>query len=106
MDRSDVITLVAETITQDSLLQDVVNEAPRDVFCDVRSIDGNEFLRAGQMGIKPRYRVTMFKYDYAGETTVIYKDQRYDVYRTYEGRNDEIDLYLETKAGITIGQGD
>jgi len=103
MDRSSVINLISVELTQDDILQNVENETSREVFCNIGSIDGNEFLRAGQLGLKPRYRITMFKYDYNGERTVEIFGKRYDVYRTYEGRDDMIDLYVERKAGVANG---
>lgn len=100
MDRSHTIKLIAVTISTDDICQNVAVETERTVYCQVQSIDGNEFLRAGQLGIQARYRVTMFKYDYAGESIVEIDGARYGVYRTYEGRNDTLDLYVERKAGL------
>lgn len=101
MDRSQVINLIGVTITQDEIKQNVETPTTRAVYCNISSIDGNEFLRAGQLGIKARYRITMFKYDYNDERIVELNGDRYSVYRTYEGRNDMIDLYIERKAGVS-----
>ena len=100
MDRSNTMNLISVTITTDDIEQNVATESTKQVFCDIRSIDGNEFLRAGQLGIQARYRVTMFKFDYSGESIVEIDGARYGVYRTYEGRDDTIDLYVERKAGL------
>lgn len=100
MDRSNTIKLIGVTISTDDILQNVATETVKTVYCDIQSIDGNEFLRAGQLGIQARYRVTMFKYDYNGESVVEIDGSRYGVYRTYEGRNDTLDLYVERKAGV------
>lgn len=43
--------------------------------------------------------MTMFFGDYDGETSLIYKGKTYSVYRTYQGRNDELELYVERKGG-------
>ena len=42
----------------------------------------------------------MFVYDYQGEDTAVLGGVRYGIYRTYIGRNDTIELYLERKAGV------
>ena len=43
--------------------------------------------------------MTMFRYDYNGEPIVEYNGQRYSIYRTYIGKNDMIELYVERKGG-------
>jgi hypothetical protein len=45
----------------------------------------------------------MFRYDYNGETIIKYEGQRYSVYSTYFGRDDEIELYVERKGGTNRG---
>lgn len=42
----------------------------------------------------------MFAYDYAGETLAELDGVRYGIYRTYLGKNETIELYLERKAGV------
>ena len=37
---------------------------------------------------------------YEGEEIVEFEGTRYGVYRTYRGRDDTIELYLERKAGV------
>lgn len=100
MDRSSQIKLISVTITQDTIQQDIATESSKLVFCNIGSISGEEFLRAGQLGLKPSYKVTMFKYDYSEEKIVEIDSKRYQVYRTYEARNDMIELYLEERAGV------
>ena len=41
----------------------------------------------------------MFFGDYCGERDVVYHGKAYSVYRTYKGRKDEIELYVERKGG-------
>ena len=42
----------------------------------------------------------MFAPDYNGETIAELNGVRYSVYRTYLGKNETIELYLERKAGV------
>ena len=103
MDRSDVINLVSYTYTVDAIGQRVPVETKTEVFCDVQSISRSEFYDAGKIGLTPEYKVTMFAPEYGGETVVEYNNKLYGVYRTYEGRNDTMELYLARKEGVTSG---
>lgn len=98
MDRSDVIRLVSKTYTVDAIGQRVPVEELKTVYADVASVTRSEFFTAGQNGLNPAYKITMFAYDYNGEDEVEYKGNRYSVYRTFFGRNDTIELYTERKA--------
>lgn len=106
MDRSTVINLVSETYTQDSIGQFVSAETTRQVYCDVRSVYRSEWFEAGRDGIKPAYVFTMFAPDYEGEKIVEYNGGRYGVYRTYVGRNETLELYVEEKGGLNVEEGD
>lgn len=99
MDRSDVITLVKEVKTQDANGVWRTTTSERDVFCQVNSITRAEFFEAGRNGLNPEYSFTMFFGDYDGERTVKYKGNAYGVYRTYHGRTDTLELYVERKGG-------
>ena len=99
MDRSKVLTLISQSYTQDNIGQQVPTEMRKDVFCNVASVSASEFFDAGQAGFKPEFRATMFVYDYSGESIAELEGARYSVYRTYLGRNETIELYLERKVG-------
>lgn len=99
MDRSEVITLIKETYTQDAYGIDQVTEVTRDVFCSVDSVTRSEFFDSGRNGLNPEFRMTLFFGDYEGERTLEYKGKRYGVYRTYYGRTDTVELYVERKGG-------
>ena len=97
--RSDVITLVAVTRTQNEYGQWVASESTKDVYCEVDSVSQSEFFEGGRNGLNPEYRFTMFFADYNDEPIVEYKSQRYAVYRTYLNKNDKLELYVERKGG-------
>ena len=99
MDRSEVITLVSQTYTSDEYGVHQPSSSQRDVFCSVQSVSADEFFRGAANGMKPEYRFTMFKYDYDGEETVIFNGKQFTIYRTFEGRNDMIELYAERRRG-------
>ena len=99
MDRSDVITLVSVTQTQDAYGVWRETQVKRDVFCQVDSVTRSEFFEGGRNGLNPEFRMTMFFGDYNGERDVIYKGKAYSVYRTFHGRTDTLELYVERKGG-------
>ena len=99
MDRSELITLLAATKTQNAYGVWVETLTNRDVFCQVDSVSRAEFFDGGRNGLNPEFRMTMFAGDYQGEHLLIYKNNTYSVYRTYQGRNDTIELYVERKGG-------
>lgn len=100
MDRSNVITLVKQTYDKDVIGQVISKESERQVFCNIASVSGSEWMEAGRNGIKPEYQVTMFRYDYEGELIAVLDGVRYGVYRTYMAQGENIELYLEKKAGV------
>lgn len=100
MDRSDVIYLISVTYTTDGIGQKVPTETRKQVFCKMRSVSQSEWFEAGRNGLKAELQATMFAYDYSGEEICEYNGKRYGVYRTYFRGTDEIELYLERKAGL------
>lgn len=99
MDRSEVLTLIGTTRTQDEY--GIWRETPteRNVFCQVNSITRSEFFDAGRNGLNPEFMFSMFAGDYEGERVCEYRGQKYSIYRTYIARNDVIELYAERKGG-------
>lgn len=79
--------------------QMVPQEISRTLFCAVSSVSASEFLAAGAAGLKPEYRITIFAPDYAGETIAELDGVRYTVYRTYRGRDETLELYVERRMG-------
>lgn len=102
MDRSDIVTLVGSTTTQDEFGVWRETKTTRDVFCNVDSVTRAEFFEGGRNGLNPEYRITMFFADYEDEKTVVYRGKPYGVYRTYQGKNDTIELYVEKKGGANV----
>lgn len=105
MDRSSVISLISEKRYKNEYGVFQTYASSRDVFCQVNSVSRAEFFEAGRNGLNPEYEFTMFAGDYNGEKVVEYKGETYAVYRTYYGRTDTLELYVERKGG-TNGKGD
>jgi hypothetical protein len=104
MDRSDVITLVGYTQTQDAFGVWQSTQTQRDVFCSVDSVTRQEYFEGGRNGLNPEYRITMFFGDYNGEDTILYNGKAYGVYRTYHAKTDVLELYVERKGGVNRGE--
>ena len=99
MDRSEVLTLIGQTKQQDDFGVWRTSETRRDVFCNVSSVSASEFFDGGRNGLNPEFRFTMFFGDYQGERSVEFKGKAYAVYRTYQARTDELELYVERQGG-------
>ena len=99
MDRSELITLIAETFTTDEYNVQRATETSRQVFARVDSVTRTEWFDGARQGLNPELRFVMFRFDYAGENIVEYKGDRFTIYRTYFGRDDSIELYAERSQG-------
>lgn len=103
MDRSDVIGLVNKAYNKNSFGKYTSVDTVKRVYCNVSSVTRAEWYEAGQQGLKPEFRVTLFAYDYDGQDEVIYNGVHYSVYRTYFAKNDSVELYVEAQGGVTNG---
>lgn len=99
MDRSSVIRLIAETVVTDQYGVQHASETSRKVFCAITSVSLQEWSEGGRLGLNPQFRMTMFAPEYHGEQILEYQGERYTIYRTYYGRNDTLDLYVERRQG-------
>lgn len=103
MDRSNVIGLVSKDYSQNDIGKYTSVNTIKRVYCNVSSVSRAEWYEAGQQGLKPEYRITMFAYDYDGQEEVVFNGVHYSVYRTFLAANDEIELYVEAQGGVTNG---
>lgn len=99
MDRSELISLVKEVKTKDSLGVYHSETTRREVFCNVSSVSASEFFEGGRSGLNPQYRMTLFFADYDGEEILEYKGKTYAIYRTFQKTTDTLELYVERKGG-------
>ena len=104
MDRSSTATLIAQSYTQDEIGQNVPTESTTDVFCSIESIGQREWADAARQGFNPECRVTMNRWEYHNEQIVEIDGVRLSVYRTYVGRNETIELYLERQVGTELAE--
>lgn len=100
MDKSNVLTLVSMIQKQDEVGNYIPEEVKRVVYCNVESVSRVEWYEAGRNGMNPQYKITVFAYDYENELVAEFEGVRYSIYRTYLKSNEDIELYLEKKAGL------
>jgi SPP1 family predicted phage head-tail adaptor len=98
--RDDIINLCSMGITKDEIGNQIPTPSSTEVFCTVESISQSEYFQASQKGLKPQLKITMWEFDYSGETTIEWNTKKYTVYRTYLRNDERIELYLTTKAGV------
>lgn len=96
----DVCYLVAESPTAHGIF-DPPEETPRMVYCQVRSIGGQEYYRALENKLHPSVMFILSDaIEYGGEKIVLWTPRgaeealRYRVIRTYD-RGDGFELYCE-----------
>lgn len=103
MNKSVTIDLLTKTYTTDAMGQKVYTTKEKTVFATITSISRAEWVsysQTGRQGLVPAYVATVFFGDYAGENECVYDGQTYGIYRTYERDDEQVELYLEKKAGL------
>lgn len=97
-----VAYLIEKNYTEDDLGQQSVSEEKRiEIMVSVGNVSRSEWFEAGRNGLKPSIMLTTAAVNYSGEEIIEFDGVRYGIYRTYiKGDTDEIELYLEKKAGV------
>ena len=95
MSRSVVVYLLQNKAVADTLKVQRKKFVKTKVYGELESVSGDEYFRAGQLGIKAKYMVSVFLYDYHDEQLCELQGKRYLIYRTYNRKGTErIELYL------------
>ena len=102
--KSRIAYLLSTENTRDDHGQYHPSDVKRKIFVEPFSIQRNEFMRGGEMGLKPEIGFKTASINYRGEKTIQYEDKTYAIYRTYSysgdyGDPDAIELYCEPKTG-------
>lgn len=100
MDKTNIIYLQSVTYEKDQYGVNRAIKTERKVYCDVSSVTSAEFFQGGAQGLKPDLRFVMSIFDYKDEEELIFEGKTYSIYRTYRGKNDDIELYTERKQGV------
>lgn len=101
----DVLVLIGADIQTNDLLEQVEGDGTRsEVFGRVESVTRAEWFEGGREGMKPALVFITPSVNYSGEQEAELQGVRYRIYRTYRKRDtDEVELYLEEKAGAANG---
>ena len=99
MDRSTPIYLITKYNQEDEfgVLKPMLSR--RMVYANVSSVTSREWMEGGRIGLNPEFRMTMFAYDYAGESELVYNGSVFSIYRTYQGTDGTIELYVQRRQG-------
>lgn len=102
-----VVCLIQNTYQKDEIGQYIpAGEISTEIFATVKSVSRREWMDAGRNGLNPELVLTTAAINYSGEKEVEYEGVRYAVYRTYNPPDsDEIEVYLQRKAGVQNGNG-
>lgn len=85
---------------KDAIGQMVETEHRRAVLCESTAVSSAEWFNAGQIGLAAELRLLIHCSSYNGEEICEYRGQRYGIYRTYLNERQQVELYLERKAGV------
>lgn len=98
----EMLGLVSEMgSTQDKYGNEIPNLKTINVLCDVKSIDKNQYYRAGQQGLRLSYVFIINAFEYEGQKTVEYRQKKYAVVRAYQLDNGLLELTVAEKEGVT-----
>lgn len=95
MQRNDVLYLVAETITENEIGDFVETSTETMVFCERKSIRQSEFYQAAANGLKPEIAFSIYSFEYNDEKKIKYNDKLYNVIRTYQVNDDDLEIICE-----------
>ncbi|MCI8374856.1 MAG: phage head-tail adapter protein [Lachnospiraceae bacterium] len=97
-----VATLIKETYAQDEIGQMIPSETGTEIYVEIGSVTRGEWAAASRDGLNPAIVLRTQRVNYSGERIVEIGGVRYGIYRTYAPPDsDDIELYLEEKAGVT-----
>lgn len=77
-----------------------IAESKRDVFCAQMQVLSSEYYNAGKEGIKAELKLAVDFEEYEGEDQVIFNDQRYAIYKTFQRKDDLLELFCGQKGGV------
>lgn len=90
-----VCYLQSVTIIEDDIGNQIKTPNNRLVYCAELPLNSSEYFNAGQTGIKPGHLFVMDIEEYDEETTVMFEEKPYSIYRTYPRTDGFIELYCK-----------
>ena len=102
MNIAEKIYLQTIAYTVDSIGQRKETATEKAVFALVESISMSEFFQAGEIGLKPDYKFTIWLTEYNGQENLRYKSDLYSIYRTYRRKDGRVELYAQKRVGDVL----
>lgn len=99
MDNHIEITLIKRIASVGTNDEVGYTEEATTVYGIKSSVSSEEWFAANRDGINTKLRVTIYSFEYSGQTIAVVNGVRYAIYRTYESDIDHIELYLEEQVG-------
>ena len=102
MEYSEIIYLVNEVQTQDSIGNDIISsETLTKCYAKKQSVRTNEFYNATMNGLTPSMEFVVKRLNYAGQDEIEWNNTRYQVIRTIDPKNKfDIVLVCAKKIGV------
>lgn len=99
----EVVHLVDESkFTTDNLGNKDYSKVMTEVFCNVNSVDRNQFYDASTRGYKLSYVITLNEFEYNNEPKILYNDNEYEVVRTYLLDREMLEITVGEKIGDRV----
>ena len=99
MVRADVCYLIAESPKAHGIF-DAPEETKRKVYCTVKSVGQTEVYQANAVGLNPELKLILaHAFEYKGEKLAEFREERYDIIRTYVNEADGIELTVQKVTG-------
>lgn len=71
-----------------------------EVIAEINPVGRGEFTAAGQNGYKASFMLTVWDFEYTGQTEVLVDSKKQTIYRTYGPKqNGKIELYVAERVG-------
>lgn len=93
------VTLIAQTMGEDDIGNQIPVETETTILCSKQSVGRSEYYNAAAAGLRPELVLIVHGYEYNGERIVRFEGSRYNVIRTYETDFEEIELTCERVIG-------
>ncbi|NOU63175.1 phage head closure protein [Paenibacillus sp. LMG 31461] len=94
------LILIGQTEGENEIGDPISTDSEVIIFCGIKSVGRNEFYSAATAGLKPEIVFIIHAYEYDGQQTVIFENNRYAVIRTYAISTEEMEL---TCSGLVNG---
>ena len=98
MRHNTVVFLIAVTIIEDELGNQIEQETERKVFANEMTVSQGEYYNAASAGLRPQKMFEVYTFEYQGEEKLRYNSVKYQIIRT-ETRGEKTRIICERVAG-------